>query len=212
MYKAKRNYENINKMLFEGTGQFGIPEILPATYEGCEWIGFNYASSCKESDRREKGVHFFLDDYQFARIWTNIDKYIPMLKQFKYVMTPDYSLFTDYPKALQIYNHYRKHWIGAYMQMQGINVIPTVCWSIPESYEWCFDGEPTHGTVAVSSVGCMKGKESKKLFLEGYGEMVKHLEPEQIIFYGTVPEECKGNIVKIKAFQEKFKEAVCNGW
>lgn len=210
MYKTKRNYENANKMIFNGVGIYGIPEIYPSVYDNCEWIGFNYASGCHEKE--SKGVHFFLDDYQFIRLWTNIDKYIPLLKQFDYVMTPDFSLFTDFPKALQIYNHYRKHWIGAYMQMHGIKVIPTICWSTQESYEWCFDGEPTHGTVAISSVGSMKNKESKELFLSGYFEMVKRLEPEQIIFYGSVPEECKENIVRIKAFQEKFKEAVCNGW
>ena len=135
-----------------------------------------------------------------------------MLMQYEYVMSPDYSMFTDFPKALQIYNHYRKHWIGAYMQMYGIKVIPTICWSTPESYEWCFDGEPVDGCVAVSSVGCMKNKKSKELFINGYHEMVKRLEPTQIIFYGNVPDECKGNIVRVKQFSEKFKEAVCNGW
>ena len=114
--------------------------------------------------------------------------------------------------ALQIYNHYRKHWIGAYMQMHGVKVIPTIARSTPESFDWCFDGEPAHGTVAILSVGTQKNKKAKELFLDGYNEMVKRLEPETIIFYGGIPEECKGNIVHIKAFQEKFKEARCNGW
>ena len=210
MYKEQRNYENVNKMLFEGTGQYNIPQIFPTQYEHCEWIGFNYASSCK--NKEGKGVHFFLDDYQFIRLWTDIDRYIPMLIPYEYVMSPDFSMFTDFPKALQIYNHYRKHWIGAYMQQFGIKVIPTICWSTLESYEWCFDGEPVGGCVAVSSVGCMKNKKSKELFINGYLEMVKRLEPTQIIFYGNVPDECKGNIVRVKQFSEKFKEAVCNGW
>lgn len=128
------------------------------------------------------------------------------------VMSPDFSTYTDFPKAIQIYNHYRKHWVGAYLQEAGIKVIPTISWSTPDSFEWCFGGEPTGGTVAVSSVGCMNGKESKALFFEGYGEMVNRLHPETIIFYGTIPDECKGNIVKIKAFTDKFKEAVCDGW
>ena len=42
--------------------------------------------------------------------------------------------------------------------------------------------------------------------------MVRRLQPETIIFYGNVPEECTENIVRIKAFHEKFKEAVCDGW
>lgn len=210
MYKEHRNYENIQKAWYKGVGEYKIPQIYPTQFETCELIGFNYAASC--SERQDKGVHFFLDDYQFIRVWAGIDKYIPMFQQFKYVLTPDFSLYTDFPKALQIYNHYRKHWLGAYMQENGINVIPTIGWSDEESFEWCFDGEPSGGCVAVSSVGCMKNRKSKELFIVGYQEMVNRLKPTQIIFYGNVPDECKGNIVRIKQFSEKFKEAVCNGW
>ena len=131
------------------------------------------------------------------------------LNRFRYVLTPDFSTYTDFPKVIQIYNHYRKHWIGAYLQEYGCRVIPTISWSTPDSYEWCFDGEPEGGTVAVSSVGCMKNKRSKELFLQGYKAMIERLHPESIIFYGSVPEECTGNIVRIKAFHEKFNHALC---
>lgn len=66
--------------------------------------------------------------------------------------------------------------------------------------------------MAVSSVGCMNGKVKKKLFLSGYNAMIERLRPESIVFYGKVSEECKGNIVKIKAFSDKFNEVKCNGW
>lgn len=210
-YRNRRNYENLERRIFDGVGECGIPKIQPTPYAGgCEWIGFNYAKSCKEPEG--KGVHFFVDDYQFNRLWTDIDRYIPMLSQFRYVMSPDFSTYTDFPKAIQIYNHYRKHWVGAYLQEAGIQVIPTISWSTPDSFEWCFDGEPEGATVAISSVGCMNSKEKKALFLAGYEEMVRRLQPETIIFYGNVPDECMGNIVRIKAFQDKFKEAKCNGW
>lgn len=93
-----------------------------------------------------------------------------------------------------------------------INVIPTICWSNQESFEWCFDGEPTHSVVAVSSVGTQNSKESKQRFFAGYMEMMKRLEPTQIIFYGNVPEECKGNIVHIKQFSDKFRKAEVAQW
>lgn len=207
-YRNCRNYENLERRLFDGVGEYGIPQIEPVAYEGgCDWIGFNYAKSTKDCEG--KGVHFFLDDYQFCRLWSNIDRYIPMLQRFRYVMSPDFSTYTDFPKAIQIYNHYRKHWIGAYLQEYGCRVIPTISWSTPDSYDWCFDGEPEGGTVAVSSVGCMNSKGKKALFLAGYEEMVRRLQPETIIFYGSVPEECMGNIVRIRAFTDKFNEALC---
>ena len=157
-------------------------------------------------------MHFFLDDCQFNRCWNNPDRYVEILKRFKCVLSPDFSLFTDFPKALQIYNHYRKHWLGAYWQMHGIEVIPTLCWSDEESFAWCFDGEPVGGTVAVSSVGTQNKKQSKQLFINGYNEMIKRLQPQTVIFYGNIPEECYGNIIKVRAFQEKCREAIISGW
>ncbi len=210
-YRNTRSYENLERRIFDGVGEYGIPQLKVTQFdEVCEFIGFNYAAQCKH--RQDKGVHFFLDDYQFNRLWTSIDRYVPMLSEFKYVMTPDFSLYTDFPKAMQIYNHYRKHWVGAYLQEAGVNVIPTITWSTPDSYDWCFDGEPVDGTVAISSVGCLNSKDRKELFLTGYAEMIKRLHPEKIIFYGNVPPECTENIIRIKSFQDKFREAICDGW
>lgn len=204
MYKSTKNYENIQKRLYEGVGEYGIPEIEPTLYENCEWIGFNYANSCKETEN--KGVQFFLDDYQFNRVWNSPNTYLRMLSRFKYVLSPDFSLFRDFPKVLQIYNHYRKHWLAAYWQENGINVIPTVCWSTPDSFEWCFDGEPLNGCVAVSAIGTQMRAADRELFMKGYNEMLKRLEPETILFYGKVPDGCEGNIIQITTFSERYGE------
>lgn len=139
-------------------------------------------------------------------------QYIALIGEFHSIMTPDFSLYTDYPKAVQIYNHYRKHWLGAYWQSLGMKVIPTLAWSDKESFNWCFDGTPKGATVAVSSVGTQRSKETKKLFLAGWEAMMNKLEPETIIFYGDVPVECMGNIIRVKSFQDKFKEVKTIGW
>lgn len=99
---------------------------------------------------------------------------------------------------MQIYNHYRKHWLAAYWQRHGLTVYPTISWSDEKSYDWCFDGEPVGGVVAVSSVGTQKSRESKRLFLRGYEEMMKRLSPEWVIFYGVVPEECDWNVIRVE--------------
>lgn len=209
-YIECRFCENLNIAKFEAEGKFDTPVLKPYKYEPTEFVGFNYAKSTK--DKSNKSLHFFIDDYQFERLWREPEKYIELLGEFKSVMTPDFSLFTDYPKPLQIYNHYRKHWLGAYWQSMGFNVIPTIAWSEESSYEWCFDGVPKGATVAVSSVGTQRNAETRKLFKRGWDEMMKILQPETVIFHGTVPDECNGNIIRIKSFQEKFKEVKINGW
>lgn len=205
MCESKSRYENLQYSQFEGVGKYKIPQIKGTIRANImELVGFNYARSMK--DTAGKGLHFFLDDYQFMRVWNDPARYIPILKRFDFVLSPDFSLYADFPVAMQIYNHYRKHWLAAYWESNGIEVIPTICWSTKDSFEWCFDGEPTGGTVAVSSIGTQNNSQSKELFLVGYNEMIKRLAPETIIFYGSVPDECRGNILKIEPFYEKFNK------
>jgi len=145
-------------------------------------------------------------------VWRSPEQYVNLLSDFQVVMTPDFSLYTDWPKAIQIYNHYRKHWLGAYWQSLGLNVIPTIAWSDSDSFNWCFDGTPKGATVAVSSVGTQARPETKRLFLAGWHEMIDRLQPETVVFYGNVPPECKANIVQVKAFCDKFRAVKMHGW
>lgn len=199
------NFENLDKFSFSGVGKYEIPQIDPETkYPGGEFVGMNYTLT--EKFPESKIMHCFVDDYQFIRYWNNPDKYLPVLSKFSAVCSPDFSTYTDMPLAMQIYNHYRKHWLAAYWQLNGITVYPTISWSDESSYEWCFDGEPVGGVVAVSSVGTQKNKESKRLFLLGYEEMMKRLDPAWVIFYGIVPEECDWNVIRVSPEYQKVKE------
>ena len=130
-----------------------------------------------------------------------------MLLKFKYVLSPDFSMYTDYPKAMQMWKHYQKHWLGAYMEQYGIKVIPTIGWSDKESFKWCFDGEPKNSIVAVSSIGTQRYEESRKAFLEGYNKMLEVLKPTIILFWGNVTSELdKTNIIEMGyIMDEKFK-------
>lgn len=77
-----------------------------------------------------------------------------------------------------------------------------------KAMSWCFDGEPVGSTVIVSSVGTQMGVgDTAQLFLDGYREMMRRLEPKQIIMYGIVPPGLEGNIISIKAFQQKWRNA-----
>lgn len=189
----KRNGHNLGLGEFPTEGMYDIPVIQPVRLpERADWLPFNAALSAKSPQR--KSVHFFIDDYLFQRVWNDPKRYAALLHSFHAVMSPDFSLFTDYPIAAQIYNHYRKHLLAAYWQSLGLIVIPSVCWSDRGSYDWCFDGEPAGGTVAVSSVGTQKSPDARKLFLDGYNEMLVRLKPEKIVFFGNVPHGCEGNI------------------
>lgn len=202
-YARQRFDNNLGENIFPSEGKYQIPIIWPETYEPTEWIPMSSASTAKSFDC---GLHFFIDDYRFERVWHYWQKYAEIFGRFNAILTPDFSMFTDWPVAAQIWNHFRKHFVGAYMQNQGLKVYPTISWSDRASYEWCFDGEPEHSTVAVSSVGTQKHTESKRLFQMGYDAMLERLHPETILFYGDIPKGCKGNIMPIKPFQKRFEK------
>ena len=199
--------QNVEKMLcLDADGKYGIPYIGAKVQdfdETTKWIPFNYVQSYKK-DPSKIGVHFYIHDYQFERIWTSPDMYIDKLKKFRYVCTPEFSLYNNTPLALQIWNHYRKHWIGAYYQMHGVNIIPTITWALPQSFEFCFAGEPKNNIVCVSTVGKMITKDFTDIFFIGYEEMKKRLKPTKILINGVVPKEIEDEVIPMKRAYKLF--------
>lgn len=194
---------NLDKAVFPGVGPYDIP-ILKPVYELpeiTEWIGFNYVLS--DEDPKGKAVHFFIDDYQFERLWNNPEKYVEKLREYVCVATPDFSPFADMPMVCQLYNHYRKHWVGAFLQSNGVTVIPTIRASRDErSLKWYLDGEPQEGIVLMSSMWTSQ-EDSLEYFKKEYNKMVKTLNPCKIFLYGNEVEGLKGNIEHIDTFTRK---------
>lgn len=198
MSEKNRGNENLCKAFYIGEGNYDIPSVDPCTAITADtFISFNNAKT--EKNPTHKGVHFFLDDYQFQRVWEQPDKYLDVLARFDCVCAPDFSLYADYPLAVQIYNHYRKMWLSAYYQEHDINVIPTACWSDDLSYDFCFDGMPINSIIAISSTGTMQGKYQSELFEQGFYEMLDRLTPTEIIFFGKEPECVKNCEVPIRS-------------
>ena len=198
-------FENQERMQFPTESFYGMPNMKPTQTVGDQMLRF---MDWKEvSDPENYIAHFYYDDYKFISAWREPDKYLERLKKFKAVVSPDFSLYTDFPRALQILSCYRRQWCGAFWQAQGIDVIPDVVWGDEKSFEYCFDGIPKGGTVAVSTVGVKNDKEwndkEGDMFRAGYNEMLKRLEPTTILFYGAMIEGCEGNIIRIPSYYEQ---------
>ena len=163
-------------------GFYQMPVLKRCTFVPDELIGFNYA---KTSERKNVGIHFFIDDYQFERVWNAPMDYMDQLSEYDCVLTPDFSLYMDMPIAMKIWNVYRSRLIGQMMQDSGIRVIPTLSWAEPQTYQFCFDGLPAGGTVAVSTVGVMRDKSARAIWADGMTEAIKRLKPKNIICYGS---------------------------
>lgn len=200
-------FENQDFRQFPTTSFYGMPEMKATQTTGDKMLRF---MDWKEIDDPENYIaHFYYDDYKFISAWREPEKYLERLKEFKAVVSPDFSVYTDFPRALQILACYRRQWCGAYWQSEGIDVIPDVVWGDKDSFDYCFDGIPKHSVVAVSTVGVRNDKtwnnKEGDLFKAGYDEMIKRLEPTKIIVYGSMIDGLEGDIINIPSYyQEKF--------
>ena len=209
LFKRTRNWENLQIATFLDTaGKYEIPKMRPViSLPDLNLIGFNYARSCEPRERAQHGLHFYLDDYQFQRLWADPERYVPMLQDFGAVMSPDFSVYSDFPKAVKIWNVYRNMWLACFWQLNGIPVIPTIMWGAPDTFEYCFDGFPESGIVSVSTEGSFMSERRKASFMDGYKEMLDRLHPSGIIVQGKIPDGMDGNIIgHIETFTAKIKE------
>ena len=185
-----------------------MPIIKNDNFIPSKLIGFNYAKTSKE---KNVGIHFYLDDYQFERLWNNPEEYIDILKQYECILTPDFSLYMDMPMPMKIWNIYRSRLIGQYYQSQGIKVIPTLSWAEEETFEFCFEGIPKGSIVSISTIGVKKNKEALKIWRAGVDELIRRIEPSTILIYGGKLDYDYGNIEVIYYENQVTERMIKNG-
>lgn len=176
-------------------GDYDIPKVKGVKLKNlskANLIGFNYATNPNNmSKRSDDMVHFFLPDYLIERVWDNLDYYQGVFNQYKAIIQPDFSQYVGMPRAMLIWQHYRRMWLAAYYQRKGITVIPAPCWSDEESFEYCFDGMPKNSCLCISSVGCIQNPDVLNRFMLGFKETLNRLTPAQIILYGNITNSMK---------------------
>ena len=203
---ADANILNTAKAQYDGVPPFDIPPILPVTEvpDVTEWIGFNYVLSEKEPEG--KGVHFFLNDYQFERIWNSPDQYMDKLSRFACVASPDFSPYKSMPLVMQLWNHYRKHWVARYMQDHGITVIPTITGSGDDRFD-CLQGEPKGGVLITSTMWTNSIPGNYELDTKLWDRVADELHPTHVFVYGPMQEYLEQfNTTRIQQFTEKKVE------
>lgn len=136
------NYLKTGDMEF--TGEYDTPTVKGIKLKdlnSAKLLGFNYATNPQNMvEHGDSMIHFFLPDSNIERVWNRPDDYIPVFNQYKALIQPDFSQYVGMPKAMLIWQHYRRMWLTRYYQDKGLRVIAAPCWSDEESFEYCFDG------------------------------------------------------------------------
>ena len=158
--------------------RYEVTETLPKRI-----IAFHEAMSVSQTDY-DAIVHFYISDNLFIRLFRDPDRYVPKLKQFKYVLSPDLSQYIEMPFFSRYSHNCHNKAMAQYLQRHGVNIIANVTWSLPDSYEYCFAGIPKGTTIAINSNGVNASTDSKYLWYCGYKEALRQLQPTRIIRYG----------------------------
>ena len=207
------SFDKLNTFrIYPSTHPYGIPDLLPQTTDFPTWlVPFNHRIR-SEQGYEGGSIHFFVDDYRFERVWTTPDKAIQRLHEAYSVLTPDFSLYPDWPKTLQIYNIYRSRWLGRYWQELGLKIVPTVTWGDSSSFDFAFTGIPEGMPIALSSMSITQ--ENKAQYLEGFKHAVSTIKPKFIICYGKPVDECMhlDNIRFYPTFWASLKEGRRNSY
>ena len=181
---------------FETAGKWQMPLVRKQDYDlsSIELIAFSDTKYNENELNRKKGVHYFIDDYKFDVTYKNPEKTIEKVSQYAFTFTPDFSTYSNMNYWRQLESVAHSRWCGAFWQNQGMTVFPTISWSTPESYDFCFDAVEESSIVAIGMIGC---KRAKEVFLKGYNEMLRRINPSAIICFGSPFEEMKGNVIPV---------------
>lgn len=203
------------RLRFPSASAYEIPDLRPCRFVPANLAAWNAPRHRDHAASTGGALHFFLDDYRFETVWSSPERLFDRVAAVGTALTPDFSLWTSMPHAAQVWNTYRSRWVGAYWQSRGIRVIPTACWSTPDSYEFCFDGIPEDSVVALSSMGIQSDKVEQTLFREGLKQLVSRTQPRTILAYGqlrycddlNLPE-----VVEYPTFWDRRRKQVDTRW
>jgi hypothetical protein len=184
--------------LFDGSDELhGIPDVLrmplphPLPKAFIDWPH-------RKSFPEGTGLHFFVDDYQFERVWNHPHWYVTEFKKrHPLLFGVDFSIFHDTPKCMQVWQTYRTRWLCRWYQEQGVTMIPTVSWGDKTSFDFVFRGIPKHSVIALSTIG---RKTAGDGWNEGFMSMIDAVDPELVFVVGPRLGDDLEKIVEVKYY------------
>lgn len=121
--KQKRKQRLVrNEFLYNGesVGVYNMPLIRKQEID-VEKIQLLCYADARNGDEKnkDKTIHFFTYDWKFGKVYDNPDEELEKLGQYYALFSPDFSVFTNMPLALQIESVFKNRWCGAFWQSRG---------------------------------------------------------------------------------------------
>ncbi len=183
-------------------------------------IGFDEAKTLHKKMIAEKKhdyhinafIHFYIDDSKFdgkrTSFWLYPQKVLEIISHYDGTIVPDPSTYTDFPDPLKRWNYYRMNAFGFWVASQGYEVISNIRWNTPDTWIYCFDGNPRNSMLCLGTVASgLKYKLNYIQFSAGLYKMYEILKPHTLIVYGSSNYPCfdelRASGVNIITFKSK---------
>jgi hypothetical protein len=138
-----------------------------------------------ESLLRNQCGHFFTSDSHIEPFWKYPFRYIQWLRKLGFVISTDFSLYTNMLLMQKLWNSFRNKLMTAVFQRNGLNAIPAPSWGDLQNIELYMEGWPKASIIAINSTGVGLDKRCRYIWLEGYHAVLDILKPIHIIRYGA---------------------------
>ena len=178
--------------------EFHMPVIRRIAIDNVDWNNLrliSYKSISAKTSLENYLVTMFSFDKNLARLWNNPLKVVPLYQTARFISTPDFSVYSNMNYNELRHNVFRNRWLGVIWQNYRCKVLPTIQWCSPDTYDLCFGAIEERCSVIISTVGC---KNNQKVFLQGFDEMKRRINPDLIIVYGNMIPGMTGRFVNFK--------------
>lgn len=97
-----------------------------------QWWLYNWGidSTSGMRDISKVIISFYCWDDYFENWWHYPSRYAAKVlnSKIKYVLTPNFSMWSDVSRSVNLWSLYRSRWIGRYLQEVGLTVCPDINW------------------------------------------------------------------------------------
>ena len=181
------------------TGFYQVPEIDDVELDKPEdLVLWSNRHRCK--NKSKCGLVFYEFDskfdgrdgiYNILKYGTEerVNQLIAELKEFAFVVCPDYSVYGNFPNYKQIDALSRSREVGYILSAYGIKVVVNYRATFEWTYELALTGICYNGIVAIGTLGCLRDNESRTLLKDSVHKLVEYIRPRVIIVYGYAPED-----------------------
>ena len=203
------------------TGFYQIPDIGDVDIEKPLGLVL-WSKRHKCEDKSKYGLIFYEYDskfdgedgiYNILKYKTDegVQQLVDELKEFAFVVCPDYSVYGNFPNYKQIEAMSKSREVGYILSTYGIKVVVNFRATYEWSYELALTGICYNGIVSIGTLGCLKDNESRTLLKNSVQELVKHIKPRIIIVYGYAKDDifkvAKDNGAEIWQFDSEISKA-----